>query len=263
MRIILAAAALVLVSCSEDVTSPDPQRTVFIQGTTLEAGAGPAPPLHVVMRAWPDTIGGGTYLAEVETDGLGAYGGELGPFPNGRPDSVRVVVTQYACDHYPKTEVVVRDPELRQETITVPSLALSHPAELAQLTLPAVMCAPVVTRNWDLARLAIWLDGCCETVHGRWRLNHSASYPDALGYFSGVYVDGELVLELQPNEPTQCAPIGLALPVGGHNESTIQAGALTGGEGCQVPTGPVRFFQGTSLDPLQPPGSAPVTNGSR
>jgi hypothetical protein len=76
----------------------------------------------------------------------------------------------------------------------------------------------------------------CDSVRGRWRLNHTATIGDDYGYFSGFLEPGRVVLQLRPTQPTPCTGLQLEVPVGGENGSTMGAGELTGDGSCFVPS---------------------------
>lgn len=251
-------AVAIVAGC--DSTSPGSGRLLRVEGQVLEANQPPAPPLHVDVQAWPSAPGGNDSTT-LQTDAVGGYAGELGPFTDPPTDSLRVRVTQNDCDVQLETHLWHRDLAANDgDLIVLPTLDLSHRLRQAQLGIGQAICAAIVTQSTpeligDYARLALWFDDSSDSVRGRWRLNHSASFGDNYGYFSGFREVDRLILNLRPTPLTSCAGLQIDMPFAGSNSSRFEASELTAGDGCLVPTKVIRFFSGTGgLDPQLPPG---------
>jgi hypothetical protein len=213
----------------------------------------------VGIQAWPALGPDGSDVAALRTDAAEVYTADLGPFPNFVVDSLRVRVTQNDCGLQVTTDLQRRDLTLNDgEALVLPTLALSYRLPSAQFSIGGEICAAIVTPPsaeivGDHARLALWVDDVSDSVRGRWRLNHSASIGDDYGYFSGSLQFDHVILHLLPTQPTPCTVLQLAIPVGGHNGSTMGAGDLSGDGSCSVPSTTVRFFEGGVLTELLPP----------
>lgn len=256
----LGAPVALLLAAACDSTSPRPDGPIVVTGRVLEAGSAPAPPLPVEVVAWPAPGAGGIGAATMLTDAAGGYTAELGPFPGGRPDSVRVRVTQSDCAADLPTELMQRDLAGRGDPLVVPDLALAWRLLPAELSAGQAMCgvtgpAPGAPGG-DLARLALWIDQVADSVKGRWRLNHSISIGDESGHLRGIIDADRLVLVLEHTDPAGCTAFDLEIPFEQAGGSTLGAGSLEGGAGCSITGAVLRFFQGAVLsEPLPPEGA--------
>lgn len=256
----LGAPAALLLAAACDSTSPRTDDSIVVTGRVLEAGSAPMPPLPVEVVAWPAPQAGGTGAVTMLTDAAGGYTAEVGPFPGGRPDSVRVRVTQSDCAEDLPTELMQRDLAGRGDPLVVPDLALAYRLLAAELDAGQAMCGAIGpgpgVPGGDFARLALWIDQVADSVKGRWRLNHSISIGDESGYFRGIIDADRLVLVLEHAAPAGCTEFDLEVLVEPAGGSTLGAGSLEGGAGCSITGAVLRFFQGAVLtEPLPPEGA--------
>jgi hypothetical protein len=253
--VLVALSVAVLPGC--DSTSPAPDRSLGVLGEVSEQGRIPVPPLPVTVQAWPAATAGGADTATTFTGIQGGYIVELGPFAEGRLDSLRVRVTQSDCGMQVNTDVRHGAVTIGEDDLVMPALDLSYRLPEAQFEVGGAMCGAIVIptiegTTGDFARLALWIDDISDSVRGRWRLNHTASSADDFGGFSGSVSDNLVILALRATQPTPCTGLSLAILVGGDNGSTLAAGDLEGDGSCFVPsTTLVRFFEGAELsEPL-------------
>jgi|GEM_PF-6835703 len=259
MFLVPLVAVALLAAC--DATTPEGSIS-RITGIAAEADAVPAPPLDVEVRTWT-TGSDAAFSVWLQTDLSGGYAVDLESLAPSAPDSVRVDVTRFDCEAAQSASITISKAELPNTgTVVVPALAIGYRLALAQVGTGASFCAAVVTRNAvglieDEAALAIWIDDISDSVRGRWRVNHSASIGDDYGYFSGSEVDAggthALHLHLRPTQSTTCAGLDLVIPTVSPNSATVDVSTVTGDGTCSLPSGPVRFFEGATLQEIQPP----------
>lgn len=251
-----AVALGAVVAC--DSTTPASDRLLHVNGVVLEGNGAPSPPLDLTILAYSPSDVSGSDTAAVRTDAAGAYTADLGPFSNGRLDSVRVQVVQNDCIGPVTTELSRGEIDLdSNESLALPTLSLSYRLTPAYLGIQAAVCAAIVTPFTpqligDYRLLALWIDDISDSVRGRWRLNHQASIGDDYGYFSGIQDADQVTLTLRPTQPTPCSGLQLVMPVDA-NSGAIEPSELTGDGTCSVPNATVRFFDGAQLTELLPP----------
>lgn len=258
MPVLLACwVPLALFGCDSTAppAPPPPVTTLQVQGTILEGGHVPSPPINLTIRTWSSTVPGHVYTTSLRTDTAGRYTATFGPFPDSHIDSLQLATRQTDCEFEVDTRLLRTDVALETaEPLTLPTLALGYRSRLAQPHGPPTVMCGAIDPGQDLLRLAIWIDQDIDSLRGRWRLNHRASFSDESGTFAGWQDStGSIILALHPQQ-LQCSDLQLIVPVTASSSPNFAPGLLTGDPVCPVSASAIVFFEGPGLlTPTPPP----------
>ena len=203
----------------------------------------------------------GTYSITVTMDSTGHYAGKLGPFVDGRIDSVWANVGVTTCEGAsPAAAARLAQPRPGPVPATLPVMNLSFQVPLGRLGRDSVVCGATLLGGelGEHPGLRLIFDTLGVLIHGRWDLSHTASFGDSYGRFTGYVLNDTLYLPLTPSPEIPCTGLTAWIPLA--PDSTFGVAQLGGAPApaCYAPVSPLLLFQSTGW-----PSGLPIVRTAR